>query len=158
MRILLLFYVDDMSIAYPGTAVTIAKEIKRRLAEKYKVTNLGTAKQFLGIEISTETSGKQAAEEISLGQKAYITSVLKRFGMENAHGAATPMATDVKLDEAEKHGASARNTTRYIYIVRSVRTQSLQLLPPNDAPDSSQASSTVPEDSRRPSLALSCQG
>ena len=96
-----------MSIAYPGAAATIAKEIKRRLAEKYKVTNLGTAKQFLGTEIKTdsETSGKQAHKEISLGQKAYITSVLKRFGMENAHGAATPMATDVKLDEAEKHGA-----------------------------------------------------
>ena len=84
MRILLLLYVDDMSIAYAGTAATIAKEIKRRLAEKYKVTNLGTAKQFLGIEISTETSGKQAHKEISLGQKAYITSVLKRFSMENA--------------------------------------------------------------------------
>ena len=89
MRVLLLLYVDDMSIAYPGTAATIAKETKRRLAEKYKVTNLGTAKQFLGIEISSETSGKQAQKEISLCQKAYITSVLKRFGMGNSHGAAT---------------------------------------------------------------------
>ena len=60
MRVLLLLYVGDVSIAYPSTAATIAKEIKRSLAEKYKVTNLGTAKRFLGIEISTETSGKQA--------------------------------------------------------------------------------------------------
>ena len=120
MRVLLLLYVGDMSIAYPSTAATIAKEIKRSLAEKYKVTNLGMAEQFLGIEINTETSGKQAHKEISLGQKAFITSVLKRFGMENAHGAATPMATDIKLDEAEKHGAREVHPAEYQAIVGSL--------------------------------------
>ena len=48
MRVLLLLYLDDMSIAYPGTAATIAKEIKRRLAEKYKVTNLGVTDGYQG--------------------------------------------------------------------------------------------------------------
>ena len=63
MRVLLLLYVDDMSIAYPSTAATTAGETKRRLAEKYKATNLGTARQLPGIEIET-------CKEISLGQKA----------------------------------------------------------------------------------------
>ena len=45
MRVLLLLYVDDMSIAYPGTAATIAKEIKRRLAERCGVTGLVSARK-----------------------------------------------------------------------------------------------------------------
>ena len=104
IRVLLLLYVDDMSIAYPSKAAAIAKEIKRKLAEKYKVTNLGTTKQFLGIEINSEINS-ETSKQISLGQKAYITSVLKRFDMENAYGTATSMATHIKPNETEKLGA-----------------------------------------------------
>ena len=52
--VLLLLYVDDIFIAFPSTAATITEEIKKKLVEKYKVINLGTAKLFLGIEINTE--------------------------------------------------------------------------------------------------------
>ena len=124
MRVLLLLYVDDMSMAYPSKAAAIAKEIKRKLAEKYKVTNLGTAKQFLGIEINSETS-----KQISLGQKAYITSVLKWFDMENAYVTATPMATDIKLDEAEKLGAREVDPAEYQAIVGSLMYVALATRP-----------------------------
>ena len=48
---LLLIYVDDMLLAYAPTAAKEAEEIKQALAAAYKITNLGTARQFLGIEI-----------------------------------------------------------------------------------------------------------
>jgi hypothetical protein len=67
-------------------------------SEKYKITNLGPACQFLGIEIHCEDTG------ISLGQKVYITAILRRFGMEHTHGVSTPMDPNAKLDLAEDWG------------------------------------------------------
>ena len=97
-RMLLLLYVDDISLAYPGTVAAAAADIKAKLAVKYKITNLGTMQQFLGIQIfhSNRTS-------IALGQRAFISTILKRFGMEGANGVATPMDTNVKLDLAGEH-------------------------------------------------------
>jgi len=56
-KMLLLLYVDDMLLAYAPTAAKEAEEIKKALAATYKITNLGTARQFLGIEIHYETDG-----------------------------------------------------------------------------------------------------
>jgi hypothetical protein len=88
--ILILLYVDDISMSYPEAATKAAIEVKAKLSEKYKITNLGPARQFLGIEIHRDDTG------ISLGQKAYITTILKRFGMEHSHGVSTPMDPNIK--------------------------------------------------------------
>ena len=44
--VLQLLYVDDISIVYLSNAVAVVKDIKAKLVAKYKVTNLGTARQF----------------------------------------------------------------------------------------------------------------
>ena len=62
-KMLLLLYVDDMLLAYAPTAAKEAEEIKQALVATYKITNLRTARQFIGIEIHYETDGS-----ISLGQ------------------------------------------------------------------------------------------
>ena len=49
--ILLLLYVDNMLLTYPTQAAKTAEEIKTDLSTTYKITNLGTARQFLRIEI-----------------------------------------------------------------------------------------------------------
>ena len=82
------------------------------------------------------------------------------------------MATDIKLDEAEKLGARKLGPAEYQAIVGSLvyvalATQpdiSLQYLhsvattlSSGDAPDRSQASFTITEDDRKPPLALPCQ-
>jgi hypothetical protein len=41
---------------------------------------------------------------MSLGLKAFITTILKQFNMQNAHGASTPMDLNVKLVLAEDRG------------------------------------------------------
>jgi len=96
--ILILLFVDDISLSYPEAASKAAIEVKAKLAEKYKITNLGPACQFLGMEIYREDTG------INLRLKAYIATILRRFGMENNHGASTPMDSNVKLDLAEDRG------------------------------------------------------
>jgi len=93
--ILILLYVDDNSMSYPEAATKAAIEVKAKLSEKYKITSLGPACQFLGIEIHRDGTG------ISLGQKAYITTILRRFGMEHTHSVSMPIDPNIKLDLAE---------------------------------------------------------
>ena len=98
--ILILLYVNDISMSYPEAAAKAAIQVKAKLSEKYKITNLGPARQFLGIKTYQYDIGTR----ICLGQKAYITTILKRFGMEHSHGFSTPMYPNAKLDSAEDRG------------------------------------------------------
>jgi len=77
--ILMLLYVDDISMLYPEDATKAAIEVKARLSEEYNITNLGPARQFLGIEIHCEENctSTSTGTGISLGQKAFITMILK---------------------------------------------------------------------------------
>jgi len=69
--ILILLIVDDISTSYLETAAKAAIVVKTKLQEKYKMTNLGPARQFLSIEIHSDGTS------ISLGQKAYITTIFR---------------------------------------------------------------------------------
>jgi hypothetical protein len=98
--ILILLYVDDISMSCPEAATKAAIQVKAILSDKYKIKNLGPARQFLGIEIYRHEIGTG----ISLGQKAYITTILRRFGMDHSHGVSMPMDPNVKLDLPEDRG------------------------------------------------------
>jgi hypothetical protein len=84
--VFLLLYVDDTQILYPPSASEAAADLKFALKKEYKMTDLGKAKQFLGLEIERQDSGA-----ITLGQAKYIQTILKRFGMEDANTAPTPL-------------------------------------------------------------------
>jgi hypothetical protein len=105
--ILMLLYVDDISMLYPEDATKAAIKVKARLSEKYKITNLGPAHQFLGIQIHREEYGTGTA--ISLGQNGFISTIPKRFNMQNTHGASTPMDPNVKLYLGDDQGEEALN-------------------------------------------------
>ena len=85
-----------MQILYPrtATATATAEDIKTKLMKQFRITNFGPARQFLGIDIQRHADGS-----ISLDQPAFIQTILKRFGMEKAHPAQTPLDTHVKIDE-----------------------------------------------------------
>ena len=85
-------------MSYPETATKAKIEMKAKLSEKCMITNLGPACQFLGIEIHCEDTG------ISLAQKAYITTILRRFSIEHTHGILSPMDPNEKLVLAENRG------------------------------------------------------
>jgi len=110
-----LLCVDDMLLAYAPTAAKEAEEIKQDLAANYKITNLGTARQFLGVKIHYHTDGL-----ISVGQIVFIDSVLKQFHMEAAHSAATPIDDKVTLDLAEEEEDGDVDPTSYKAIIGSL--------------------------------------
>jgi hypothetical protein len=114
-EMLLLLYVDDMLLAYTPTAAKEGEEIKQALAATYKITNLGTARQILGIEIHYDTDGS-----ISLGQRVFIDSILKGFHMDAAHSAATSLDNKVKLDLAEEEEDGEIDPKSYQVIVGSL--------------------------------------
>jgi len=124
--ILILLYLDDISMSYPEAAAKAAIEVKEKLSEKYWITNLGPARQFLGIEIYRDKIGTR----ISLGQKAYITTILIRFGMEHSYGVSTPMDPNVKLDLAKDRGEKElKDITDYQVVVGSLMYVALEPWP-----------------------------
>jgi len=54
--ILMLLYVDDISLLFPKEATKAAIEVKARISEKCNITNLGPARQFLGIKFTARTT------------------------------------------------------------------------------------------------------
>jgi len=61
---------------------------------------VGAALRVFSIEIDCDGNGTG----IKLGYKAYITTILRRFGIEHTHGVSTPMDTNVQLHLAEDRG------------------------------------------------------
>jgi len=91
--VFLLLYVDDTTILYPRSASEAAEDLKTALKKEYKMTDLGKATQFLGLEIERRDSGA-----ITLGQAKYIQTIAKHFGMEDANPAPTPLHDKTTLE------------------------------------------------------------
>jgi hypothetical protein len=73
--LLLLLYVDDILIVSmsDNSSLSPADEVITALKNKYKMSDLGEARRFLGLEINRNEDG------ISLSQGSYIDTLLKRF-------------------------------------------------------------------------------
>jgi hypothetical protein len=90
-NIILLLFVDDILLFSPS--IDAIKSIKSQLTAKYQMTDLGPARQFLGIQIERN----RQARTLRIHQKPYIESILKRFQMENCNGVSTPMDPNLEL-------------------------------------------------------------
>ena len=111
--ILLILYVDDLLIAYDGNKGK-GQEVKRLLQAKYKMCDLGAAKRFLGIEIERGEDGS-----ISIYQRTYIDTILKRFGQKDAKSAKTPLDHQMDLANTNCEDKTA-NRKQYLSIVGSL--------------------------------------
>ena len=102
-------YVDDLLIV--SGDMTYINEVKAKLTERFKMTDLGPAQQYLGIEIIREEKGS-----ILLRQTTYLKKVLERFGMQNCKAVSTPMdpgLMSVMMPSNEDH--QAHEDTIYWY-------------------------------------------
>jgi hypothetical protein len=108
--VLLLLYVDDLLIAYNGIQ---GHEIKQLLHTKYKMSDLGPARRFLGIEIEKKKDG------YCISQRTYIETILRRFGLLDAIPAKTPMDPQVDLTNTCCEDKPA-NRKEYLSIVGSL--------------------------------------
>ena len=93
--IILLLYVDDLFLT--GNEKQI-KDCKKKLAEEFKMKDLGLMHYFLGLEVW------QRLEGIFLNQGKYAIEILKIFDMLDCKFMATPMDTNLNLlsDESSK--------------------------------------------------------
>ena len=76
--ILILPYVDDISMSCLDAGTKAAIEFKAKFLEKCNIKNLGAGHQCLGFEIHRDNTG------ISLGPNTYTTTILRQFTMEPA--------------------------------------------------------------------------
>ena len=88
-RTLLLPYVDDMIIT--GDDSQFIDFVKKRLNDKFLMTDLGTLHYFLGLEVSSTPAG------IYLSQEKYIQDLLSRAALTDQRTVDTPMELRVHL-------------------------------------------------------------
>ena len=85
-------YVDDLLIASSKRTELLA--IKRRLTQQYEMEDMGEATFILGIDIKRD----RAQRSISIGQSAYINTLLRRHGMTECNPTSTPMDSAAASD------------------------------------------------------------
>lgn len=118
---LILLYVDDILII--NMVQGAGEEVKQLLQAKYRMSDLGTARRFLGIQIEQTETG------ITLSQADYLTKIINRFGMEMAHGSASPMDVNVRLDNATCEDPQVKDVRGYLAIVGSLMYAALGTRP-----------------------------
>jgi hypothetical protein len=92
--VFLLVYVDDMLLMGDQDAM---QEIKRGLAKKFTLSDLGEAKFFLGLELQWDRGNRQ----VRVKQERYAEEVLNRFEARMLRPASTPLPPGVKLQPGE---------------------------------------------------------
>ncbi|KAL2251745.1 UNVERIFIED_CONTAM: Retrovirus-related Pol polyprotein from transposon TNT 1-94 [Sesamum indicum] len=91
--IFLVLYVDDMLIASPNSQ--LISDLQKQLCNVFEMKDLGNTRQILGMNISRD----REKSSILLNQKSYISSVLKKFSMENAKPVSIPLAAHFQLSK-----------------------------------------------------------
>jgi Reverse transcriptase (RNA-dependent DNA polymerase) len=81
----ILIYVDDILIV--GRSLADALWAKSMLTEKFKLTDIGEAEFYLGVQISRDRKKR----EIYLSQSHYVEEKLKKFGLDKNRFSKTPM-------------------------------------------------------------------
>ena len=88
-------YVDDLLIF--GADLAYIKDLKKFLAEHYKMTDLGPCKNYLGTEIHRDLMKRT----LTINQKTKIEKLLIEYGMEQCAHASTPMDAGIDLGKSD---------------------------------------------------------
>ncbi|EEB89242.1 hypothetical protein MPER_12682 [Moniliophthora perniciosa FA553] len=91
-----IIYVDDA--LFMGSNLDLVLKKKREFMNVWECRDLGEAKEFLGMRILRDRSKRQ----LTIDQSDYLKKVVKRFGMEDAKFANTPLPTGYKPTANEK--------------------------------------------------------
>ena len=84
---LVVVYVDD--VLFMGSNPKLVKGEKGKFMKVWESRDLGEAKEYLGMRITRD----RKKQTLTLDQCVYAEKVLKRFGMQNAKSARTPLPT-----------------------------------------------------------------
>jgi hypothetical protein len=88
------YWVDDAnSVGIEGRLL----DLEEKIAKRFGVSSVGDASWMLGMTVERD----RAKKTISLGQEAYIDTLLERFGLENAHPVSTPLPVGIELNKSQ---------------------------------------------------------
>lgn len=73
---------------------TMCTKLKNELCTHFHMKDLGEAKSLLGMNITRHSDGS-----LSIDQRHYLSTIIKRFNMENCNPASSPMDPNQKLSE-----------------------------------------------------------
>lgn len=96
-KMYILLYVDDLLLV--GNDLEQINSTKSRLSTEFEMKDLGELGHFLGMNIERNKS----KGTLCINQNSYLRNVLRRFGMENCNGIATPMETGLKLEKTNEN-------------------------------------------------------
>jgi len=88
-RMFIAVYVDDLLII--GADMSRIDKVKAELKSTFKMTDLGPASHYLGMEIRRD----RGRRTLTLLQTTYLETVLEKFGMRDCASVATPMEASV---------------------------------------------------------------
>ena len=89
--VVLFIHVDDSTIT--GSSLALNKKFMSRIAEHFKITDLGPISWLLGLAVVRDRD----KWTISLSQSAYIESLLHRFNLEDTKTLTVPINSNVRL-------------------------------------------------------------
>ena len=94
---LVVIYVND--VLFMESNPKLVKEEKGKFIKVWESRNLGEAKEYLGMRITCD----RKKQTLTLDQCVYVEKVLKRFRMQNAKPAQTPLPTgyNPKISDTE---------------------------------------------------------
>ena len=109
--VFLVLYVDDILLI--GNDVETLSNVKKWLADKFQMKDLGEASYVLGIKILRDRKNKLLA----LSQANYIDKVLERFSMENSKKGQLPTRHGITLckDQCPKTPQEQEGMRKYPY-------------------------------------------
>jgi len=88
--VIITVWVDDMLLF--ALSDKLINQTKSDLHTEWEITDLGEPTKIVGIEIT------QNNNSITISQKAYIESILRREGLDEMKGSAIPMDPNIKLE------------------------------------------------------------
>lgn len=107
-------YVDDFFIFY-NDKENLTK-LKQCLSAEFKIKDLGSAKQCLGVRIMHD----KRKGIITMDQESYINQVLQRFNMTDCKSVSTPMDSNICFDDSDNNSDLCDKTIPYQRLIGSL--------------------------------------
>jgi hypothetical protein len=89
--VVLFIHVDDSTIT--GSSTTLIDVFKRRIAERFDITDLGPVSWLLGLAVVRDRTKRI----LMISQESYVESLIRRFGLENAKSLTVPINSNTRL-------------------------------------------------------------
>ena len=111
LPIILILYVDDTLAIYHPDMESIWESDKKKISDKYKITDMGPANWILKMKLVRDQDGGR----ITLDQTAYIDHMLQEFGMIDCNIYATPSTLIDFTDPNHQRGEPLNAEQHAIY-------------------------------------------